>query len=538
MPVSIWSLVPHRRAAIALALGAAIGASSAASAEVVYRRGNGDDPKTLDQHQTTTDVDANILKDLQEGLMAYDSKGKVVPGAAESHEISADGTVYTLKLRANGKWSDGTPVKASDFVFSYRRIMDPATAAKYATLLYAIKNAEKVNKGEMKPEELGVAAPDDFTVRFTLERPTPYFLELLTHQTSLPMSEANVKKFGKDFVKPGNLVSNGPFMLTEFEPGDHLTMVKNPNYWDAANVKLDKIIYYPTSDNAAAVRRFIAGELDTNYQFPIDQLAFLREKLGAAQVRTAPYLAIEYYALNTTKAPLNDVRVRNALSLALDRDFLAEKVWSGAAVPAYNIVPPGLQGYTSPESGMKAMSQLDREDKAKALLKEAGYGPGLKPLKMEIRYNTNDGHKKTATAAADMWKSVLGAEVTILNSDIKSHYAHLQNGGDFDAARAGWIADYADPQNFLFLALSGNAVGNYARYSNPEFDKLLKTSDNTIDPAQRMKIMSEAEAIILKDEPMLPLLFRTSLHLVAKNVTGYDDNTPNVHRSKYISIAR
>ncbi|CAH1658495.1 Oligopeptide ABC transporter, periplasmic oligopeptide-binding protein oppA (TC 3.A.1.5.1) [Hyphomicrobiales bacterium] len=510
--------------------------AAGASAEVIYRRGNAGDPKTLDQHQTSIDVEANILRDLYDGLLAYDSRGKVTPAAAASWTISPDGKVYTFKLRENGKWSNGDPVKASDFVFSFRRMLDPQTAARYAALHYPIKNARAVNRGELPPAELGVKAIDDSTLEITLEQPTPYFLELLTHQTALPLHQASVEKFGKDFVRAGNLVSNGAFQLTEFVPSDHIKVVKNPNYFDAKDVKVDTVIFYPTEDSAAAVRRFMAGELDTNYQFPIDQLTFLKEKLGG-QVRTAPYLSIEYYATNFQKAPFNDPRVRHALSLAIDRDFLAEKTWGGAAVPAYRLTPPGLQNYTPPEIAGAGETQLDREDKAKELLKEAGYGPGLKPLKVEIRYNTNDSNKNTATAVADMWKSALGAEVTLLNSDIKSHYAYLQNKGDFDIARAGWVGDYADPQNFLFLGLSDNAVSNYSRYKNPDYDALLKKTDETGDQAQRMKMLSDAEAMIMKDEPIIPLIYRSSLHLVSPKVTGYEDNVQNVHRSRYISIA-
>jgi oligopeptide transport system substrate-binding protein len=519
------------------AVAALCAISAGAQAETVYHRGNAGDPKTLDAHQTSIDVEANILWDLLEGLVTYDEAGRIVPGAAESWTLSPDGTVYTFKLRANGKWSNGDPVRASDFVFSFRRIMDPQTAAKYASLHYPIKNAEKVNRGEMKPEELGVRAVDDLTVEITLERPTPYFLELLTHQTALPMHQASVERFGKDFVRPGNFVSNGAYSLAENVPGDHIKLVKNPHYWDAANVQTDVVMFYPTEDNAAAVRRFMAGELDTNYQFPIDQLPFLTEKLGD-QVKTSPYLAIEYYAINNRKEPFSDPRVRRALAMAIDRDFLAEKIWSGAATPAYSLVPPGINGYTPAEADFAAMSQLDREDEARKLIEEAGYGPGGKPLKIEIRYNTNDAHKKVATAIADMWKEVLGAEVTLLNTDIKTHYAHLQNRGDFDVARAGWVGDYADAQNFLYLGLTGNAVGNYGQYSNPKYDELVKMSDATLDPAERARIMAEAEAVLLADMGLIPLLNRSSLHLVSDRVKGWAPNVRNVHRSRYISIDR
>lgn len=515
---------------------ASVAMSGLAAAEVVYNRGNAGEPKTLDQHQTSIDIESNVLKDLYEGLVAYNPKGEVVPGAAESWTISNDGTVYTFKLRGN--WSNGDAMKASDWVYTFRRLMDPKSAAKYATLHYAIKNAEKVNKGELPLDQLGVRAVDDKTFEITLAQPTPYYLELLTHQTGLPLHQASVEKFGKDFVKPGNMVSNGAYKLAEFVPNDHIKVVKNEHYHNAKNVQIDTVMFYPTEDNAAAVRRFMAGELDTNYQFPTDQMGFLKEKLGS-QVKVEPYLSLYYYSVNTKKPPFDDVRVRQALAMAVDREFLAEKVYNGTQLPAYALVPPGMAAYPKgPEVTFKAMSQLDREDKAKELLKEAGVGPGGKPLKIEIRYNTNENHKKVATAIADMWKNALGAEVTLLNTDVKSHYAFLQNNGAFDVARAGWVADYADAQNYLYLGITGNAVGNYAHYSNPEFDALMKKSDATTDPAERRKLLEQAETIILRDMPMIPLMFQASLHLVSDKVKGWHANLPNEHRSQYLRIER
>ena len=460
---------------LALALAGAAFAATSASAEVVLHRGNGGEPQTLDQAHTSIDVEANILKDLFEGLTAHDAAGAIIPGMAESWTVSGDGLTYTFKLRADAKWSNGDPVTANDFVYSFRRIEDPATAANYATILYPIKNAEAINTAKdssMSLDQLGIKALDDKTLEITLERATPYFLELLAHQTALPVEQANVEKFGADFVKPGNMVSNGAYMLTENVANDHITLVKNPNYYDAANVKIDKVIYYPTEDQAAAIRRFQAGELDLQYQFPADQMAFLKKELGADIVHAPPALATYYYVFDTRHAPFDNVNVRRALSMAVDRDFLAQKIFAGAQLPAYSFVPPGMAGYTPAQADFASMSQLDREDEAKKLLAEAGYGPGGKPLKVEIRYNTNTNHEKVATAVADNWKA-LGVDVTLMNLDVKSHYAYLQEGGTFDVARAGWIADYADPENFLFLLLAGNKALNYGHYDNPKFEDLM-----------------------------------------------------------------
>ena len=264
----------------AVAMAAALTASNSAVAEVVLHRGNGGEPQTLDQAHTSIDVEANILKDLYEGLTVYDVSGNVTPGVAESWSVSDDGLTYTFKLREDAKWSNGDPVTADDFVFSFQRVEDPKEAAGYASILYPIKNAEAINTATadkpMAVDQLGMKAVDPKTLEITLERPTPYFLQLLTHQTALPVNKASVEKFGADFVKPGNMVSNGAFTLVENVANDHITLAKNPNYWGADTVKIDTVIFYPTEDQAAAIRRFQAGELDLQYQFPADQTEFLK----------------------------------------------------------------------------------------------------------------------------------------------------------------------------------------------------------------------------------------------------------------------
>ncbi len=518
-------------------LGSALFAGAPAFAEVVLHRGNAGEPQTLDQAQTSINIEAFILKDLYEGLTIYDTAGKIVPGAAESWTLSDDGLIYTFKLRADAKWSDGTPVTAQDFEFSFKRVEDPKTAAKYANILYPIKNAEKINKGEVAPGELGIKAVDDKTLEITLERSTPFFLELLAHQTALPVSKASVEKNGDNFVKPGVMVSNGAYKLVSHVPNDSLVVEKNENHWDAANTKIDKVIFYPIDDQAASVRRFEAKEMDLVYNFSADQIERLRGTYKD-QVHVSPTLATYYYVFDGREPPYDDVRVRRALSMAVDRDFLAKEIYSGSQIPAYSLVPPGMATYGEPaKADFAELSQLDREDKAIELMKEAGYGEGGKPLNIEIRYNTNPNHERVATAVADMWKNTFGATVTMTNLDVSSHYAYLQEGGKFNVARAGWVADYADAENFLALNLSSNKTFNYGRYNNAEFDALMQKSYAEEDQAARSKLLHEAETILMRDQPVAPFLTQADLWLVSDRVKGWEDNAANEHLSRFLSIS-
>ena len=520
--------------AVALGLTAILAAGVPAAAEMVYHRGNDADPETLDQHKTSTVYEANILRDLYEGLVVYDAAAKVVPGVAESWELSDDGKTYTFHLRGDAKWSNGDPVTAGDFVYSFRRIMLPETGAKYANVLYPIANAEKIHAGELPPDRLAVTARDDRTLEITLEAPTPYFLELLTHQTALPLHPPSVEALGPDFVRPGNMVSNGAYVLREFVPNAHIKLTKNPMFHDAKSVRIDTVYYYPTEDRSAALRRFQAGELDSNSDAPIEQVAWMRKNLGD-QFRVAPYLGNYYYAVNTTKPPFNDPRVRRALSMAIDREFLAEQIWGGTMVPAYSFVPPGTGNYGEPAyADYRDMSMIDREDAAAALLAKAGFGPDH-PLDVEIRYNTSENHKNTALAIADMWQP-LGIKTTLVNSDTATHFALLRDKGDFDVARAGWIADYNDPQNFLFMVESDNDGFNYANYANPEYDALMHRAAAETDLKKRAKLLFQAETIFMRDLPFIPLMYYGSLSLVSDRLQGWQDNIQNVHATRWMSI--
>ena len=398
-----------------------------AFAEVVYNRGSAAEPESVDPHKTSTIYEAHVMRDLFEGLVMQDSKADLIPGAAESWTVSDDGKIYTFKLRPDATWSDGSPVTAEDFVYSFRRLEDPATAAEYASMLYPIVNAEEVNTGKAKPEEMGVKAIDATTLEVTLKAPTPYFLEMLTHQATYPVNKASIEKLGADWIKPGNLVSNGAFTLAELVPNDHIKMVKNPKFHDAANVKIDVVNFIPTEDRSSAMKRFEAGELDSYDDLPTEQLADLKAKFGD-QIRVAPYLGTYYYAIKTDKAPWDNVELRNA-DLHGHRPRLPgrEGLAATRCSPATRWCRPASRATRSAMASFADKSQIDREDEAKAILEKLGYGPD-KPLKMEIRYNTSENHKNTAVAIQEQLKP-LGIEVTLLNTDTKTHYGHPRAEG-------------------------------------------------------------------------------------------------------------
>ena len=506
--------------------------ATGAFADMVWNRGANGDVQSLDPHKTSTVEEFNIINDMFSGLLTSGPDGNAMPGAATEYTASADGKVWTFKLRKDAVWSDGSPVTAEDFAYSFRRLADPATAGEYAYLANPILNAEDIIAGKKKPEELGVKAVDATTFEVSLKAPTPYFLEMMTHQAFFPVQKANVEKFGNDFVKPGNLVSNGPFILAENVPNDHIKLVKNPKFYDAASVKLDAVNYIPTEDRAAGVKRYKAGEVDSMNDFPTEQLNDLKKELGD-QIHSAAQLGTYYYIFKFKKDPWSNAKLRNAISMVIDRDYIAEKAWAGSMLPAYSMVPPGIAGYTVREAEFAKMDQLDREDAAKKIFAELGISPEH-PQKLEIRYNTAESHKNTAVAIQDMLKPY-GFDVSLITADGKTHYSYLEEKGDFDVARAGWLADYKDPQSFLDLGHTGTG-NNYGDWSNPDFDKLMDAAAVEGDPAKRMQLLSDAEAILVKEQSIMPLLYYTNHNIVSPKVKGFVDNVMDKHPSRFVSI--
>jgi len=499
----------------------------------VLNRGNGAEPKSLDPALIDGIWEGQVVGDLLLGLTTEDGAAKPIPGAAESWEPSPDGLTWTFHLRDHS-WSDGMPVTADDFVFAWRRILDPKTAAPYAYYLYPVKNARDVNTGKQPVTALGVAASDDKTLVVTLEYPVPFMAEFLTHHSMAPNPRHVVEAKGTEWSKPGNYVSNGAYMLQDWIPNDHIMLVKNPKFYDAANVKIDTVNYYPTPDGDAALKRFRAGELDTQDPLPPLQIDFLRANMPET-LKVVPELTVSYLSINVTHKPLDDVRIRQALNLALDRETLVEKILRLGEVPAYGLVPPGIANYPGgPAMPFKDTPFEQRVMKAQELIKAAGYGP-QKPLNIKFATTTNAVTRQTIAPIQEMMRRIY-VDLEVIQSDTQINYQKMQ-GGDFDIGIAGWIADYNDPSNFLDILRTGGG-NNYGRYSSKKFDALLDKAAMERDLEKRGQILAEAEQAMLDDYPLVFIRFQTTHAIVQPYVKGWIANSKEMNHTRWLAVER
>ncbi|MEE4303247.1 MAG: peptide ABC transporter substrate-binding protein, partial [Wenzhouxiangella sp.] len=473
-----------------------------AESQVVHR-GNGEEPQTLDPHLAEGVPSSNILRDLFEGLTTTAPDGRIVPGTARHWNISRDGLTYTFFLDPDGRWSNGEPVTAGDFVWSWRRAVDPATGASYSRMLSPIVNAEAILAGEMPPEALGVEALNDMTFQVELEDPTPYFLGLLTHSTSYPVHRESIEEHGDSHVRPGNLVSNGAFTLADWRVRSNIELVKNPHYRAADEVVVERVVFYPLEDENTEFNRFRAGDLHWTYQVPNSQFRWLEQNMPEA-LMVAPWFGTYFFSFNLTREPFEDnLALRQALNLAVDREILTEQVSRFGEIPTFNLVPPGLPEYESPETPWAAMTQQEREAEAQRLYREAGYSE-QRPLEVELRYNTSENHRKIAVAVAAMWKQVLGVRTRLINEEFRVFLQNRAQRRVTEVFRSGWIGDYQDA--FTFLELFHSEHGrNDAGYDSERYDRLLERIASERIPASRRNLMAEAERMILADQVILPV---------------------------------
>lgn len=488
----------------------------------IVTRNNVTEPQSLDPHQITGVPEINIVRDLLEGLVETDETGAIIPAVAESWE-SADNKIWTFKLRPNARWSNGDPVTAEDFVYSWRRLVDPKTASQYASYLQAAKiaNIDDILDGKKPADSLGVKAVDPHTLQITLTAAVPYFPQMLYHAATKPVHRATVEKYGVKWTQPENFVGNGAYVMDKWVVNERIELVKNPQYRDADHVKIERVVFVPIGSQTDDVARYEAGEIDITDALPPEMYAGLQEKYPQ-QLKHSPYLCTYYFEINNQKPPFDDVRVRKALSLALDRDIIATKVLGRGEEAAYNLTRVGTSGFVPYDPEWRKLAYPARVAEAQKLLSEAGYNE-THPLTFNFLYNTSEQHKKIAIAAASMWQQAFGfVKVNLENQEWKT-YLDNRRSGNYQIARASWCGDYNEPSTFLNTLQSDNS-SNRAFYKNREYDALLaQTLQAGITDQQRAEYYTQAEALIDRDTAIIPVYGYVNSRLVKPRIGGYSD---------------
>jgi len=492
----------------------------------VLRRGLGTEPDSLDIHQAQGLASLQVLRDTREGLLTFDAAGELVGGVAESWQAEDGGRSYRFRLRADARWSDGEPLVAEDFVRAWRAAVAPGSLARTAALLGQVRNAEAIMAGQAEAASLGITAESAHELRVDLASPAPWWLEILAHPVSYPQPTG-----GSGGARDGP--SNGAYLLVESVPHSRILLERNSAYHDAGAVAVKQVEYLPIEDPGTELARYRAGELDITETIPPGRYEWLRQNLGG-ELRISPYLGSFWLGVNLKREPLGgSADLRRALSLAIDRETLVRVVLGAGEMPAWGVVPPGLDHYRAREPVAAELSRSEREDQARALYRSAGYGPD-RPLRVEIRFNTSATHRRTAVAVAAMWKQVLGVNAELVHEEWKVFVNNRRLGLVTEVFRGGWIADYADPASFLELFRSGDPLNN-TFYANHRYDLLLDQAAG-LQGEPRMEALRQAESLLMRDTPVLPLYYYVSRHLVKARVQGYRDNVRDVHLSRYLSV--
>ncbi|MCC2657098.1 MAG: oligopeptide transporter periplasmic oligopeptide-binding protein [Panacagrimonas sp.] len=505
-----------------------------AGSQSILRKGNGPEVESLDPHKIEGVSAANVLRDLYEGLVAEGPDAQLRPGVAESWNVSDDLLTYTFRLRENARWSNGDPVTADDFVAGLRRSVDPSTGSHYAQMLAPIENAVAVIDGKLPPEKLGVTSPDPRTLVIRLKGPTPYLLGMLVHASTYPIHRPSMAQYGSQFAQPGKLVSNGAYRLKERVVQSHITLERNPRYWDDANTGIEIVQYLNTEDLNSEFKRFRAGELDWTYEIPAAQAPWIRANMPN-EYKLHTYLGIYYYGFNLSRPPFkNNPKLRRALTLAIDRKVICEKVLGMGEQPADAWIPPGTTGHRTARAQWSGWPREQSLAEARRLYAEAGYTPD-KPARVELLYNTHENHKKVATAIAAMWKQWLGVDVVLVNQEWKVYLQSRRLKSTTQVFRAGWIGDYNDASSFLEILQSGHGL-NDTGYASKSYDDLLAKAASEADPVRREEWMHEAEAQLLEDLPVIPIYFYVTKRLVSPRVKGWSGNIMDHHPSRFMRL--
>jgi len=499
--------------------------------------GNGTEPQGLDPHIVTGVPEHHLLISMCEGLTISNPKGgDNLPGVAKSWSISPDGKTYTFFLNENAKWSNGDPVIAEDFVWSWMRILTPSLGSQYPDMLYYLKGAADYHQGITNDfSTVGVKAIDKYLLQVELKNPTPFFIKLLSHYSTYPVHKETVLAYGSiddrngQWTRPGNFVCNGPMNLKSWELNKQITVEKNPLYWDAKKVRLNEIRFYPVSNESTEDRMFRAGQLHVTNVVPLEKCPVYIEKKNP-NLRIEPYMGTYFYRVNTKHPVLKDKRIRLALAYAINREQIVKKVSKCGQHAAYSFTPPGSAGY-EPQTNIPYDPEL-----ARSLLAEAGYANGDNFPILEILFNTQEGHRKIALAIQQMWQENLGISIQLVNQDWKVYLAREMTG-DFQISRAGWIGDYEDPNTFLDL-LRLNRGNNKTGWENVEYDQLLELANSTNDQVLRYEYLNQAEKLLISEMPIIPIYTYVRQYQISSDVKGWHPNIIDTHHPKYIYLER
>lgn len=485
---------------------------------------NGSEVSSLDPQKIEGVPESNVIMNLLEGLVTTNNNGQVVPGVAENWQ-SKQGRIWTFTLRKDARWSNGDPVTADDFVYSWQRLADPATGSPYASYLqYAhMENIDAILAGKKTPQTLGVRAIDPQHLQVTLTESVPYFIALAAHTSMMPVNRHAVDKWGDHWTLPGHYVGNGPYTLSNWVINEKIDVKRNPLYWNDKKTVITNGTFLPITSTAGDVNRYRSGEIDiTNSALPPEQFPMLKKTLGS-QLHVSPLLCTFYYELNNKRPPFNDPRVRAAVKLTLDRNIITEKIMAQGQIPAGTFTPPFINGANIRQPDWMSLTQQQRNQQAKTLLKEAGYSAD-KPLSFTLLYNTSDVNQKQAIAAASMWKKNLGANVSLDNQEWKT-MLDTRHQGNFDVARATWCSDYNEPSTFLNAMLS-NSSSNTAFYRSEKFDGLMAKTLTASSDRQRADYYQQAETQLDSDSPIVPVYYRVSARLIKPWVGGFTGKDP------------
>lgn len=487
--------------------------------------GNGAEPATLDPSKIEGRPESNIAVELFEGLVSQDNNGKVIPGVAEKWETKEGGKVWIFTLRRNAKWSDGSAVTAGDFEYAFKRMVDPKTGSNYSWYLGKasnVLNGTAIVEGKKPASELGIKAINDTTLQITLEKPVAYLVATMIHGSLMPLPRKVVEKFGDKWTDPSNIVSNGPFKLRERVVNERIVLERSPTYWNNAKTVIEQVTILPIINQSAEYQRYRANAIDVTVDggVPAEQVAQIRKEVPN-ELTLWPQLGSYFYIFNTKVKPFDDVRVRRALSLAINRDVITKQILNTGEVPGYTMTPAIADVYKAIPNEWELLTQAQREDEARKLLLEVGFGPG-KPLKFPLLYNSNEQHKKIALAVAAMWKRIGSVEVELMNQEWKT-FLDTRNRGDFVVTRGSWIADYNEASTMvdMFHSKHGN---NDGKYNNPKYDEIIDKAKVTLDAAERMKLYQDAEHILSQDFPAIFMHHYACRRMIKPWVKGYGKN--------------